>query len=276
MPMIITGLLGGVLMDYYGVVLGTRLTFFASLIVMIASTLLQWRFLDETLDAADSMEKRNLTDESEKNNLIQDLRKIPREVWVLTVVASLSGFAIRIAMSFMVIYAVEVVGLTKTQWGLINTVASMVSIGLTFPGGMLADRIGRKPCITISRILLPLSTIGFTFALKFWHIGLVIVLSGVAEGFGGVVWGTMGGPVWQALIIDVTPLKDRGKIIGLMNSITGIVGTPASWIGGYMYDHMSPKLPFQMSFVLDIIGTIFLVALLREPKKSKPEHTLVR
>jgi MFS family permease len=79
----------------------------------------------------------------------------------------------------------------------------------------------------------------------------------------------MGGPVWQALVADVTPPKSRGKIMGMMGSITAIASTPASWVGGYMYDNISPNLPFQTSFILDTVGTIIFIAFLKEPKKSE-------
>jgi MFS family permease len=164
MPMIITGLLGGVIMDTYGVVQGVKLCVSATLIVSIFSVILRWRFLTETLDRTRNKEDEGKKEASNKDGVLQQLRTLPREIWILTMVAALSGFAIRLVMSFMVVYAVEVVGLTNTQWGLIGTAVSLISTVLTIPGGVLADRIGRKPCITVSRILSPISTLGFTFS----------------------------------------------------------------------------------------------------------------
>ena len=269
MPMIITGLLGGVIMDTYGVVQGVKLCVSATLIVSIFSVILRWRFLTETLDMTRNKENEGKKEASNEDGILQQLRTLPREIWILTVVAALSGFAIRLVMSFMVVYAVEVVGLTNTQWGLIGTAVSLISTVLTIPSGILADRIGRKPCITVSRILSPISTLGFTFSANFWHLLSVRVVGGVAQGFGGTVWGLMGGPVWQALVADVTPPDRRGKMIGIIGTISGIVSTPASWVGGYMYDNISPALPFQTSFVINAVGSIIFIALLKEPKKSE-------
>jgi len=269
MPMIITGLLGGVIMDTYGVVQGVKLCVSATLIVSIFSFILRWRFVTETLDMTRNKEEEMLREASQKEGVLQQLRTLPREIWILTVVAALSSFAIRLVMSFMVVYAVEVVGLTNTQWGLIGTAVSLISTIITIPGGILADRIGRKPCITVSRILSPISTLGFTFSMNFWHMLSVRAINGVAQGFGGTVWGLMGGPVWQALVADVTPPDRRGKMIGVIGTISGIVSTPASWVGGYMYDNISPALPFQTSFVINVVGTVIFVALLKEPKKSE-------
>jgi len=275
MPMIVTSLLGGVFMDTYGVVRGVRICLLAMLVVSIASAILRWRYITETLDTSSREAERTVADTSGRRSLPSGLLSMPREVLVLTVVAALSGFSMRIVWSFMVVYAVEVVGITKTQWGMIGTVMSIISTALTLPGGVLSDRIGRKPCITISRILSPLSIIGFTYSTGFWQLLSVNALGGAAQGFGGLVWGPMGGPVWQALVADLTPPEDRGRIMGLMGSIAGLVSTPASWAGGYMYDNISPALPFQTSFILDIVGTIVFVAFLKEPKKSNIENKMV-
>lgn len=269
MPMIITGLLGGVIMDTYGVVQGVKFCVAATLIVSILSVLLRWRFITETLEMPQVKEDERKKEASQKDSILQQMRTMPREIWIVTVVAALSGFAIRIVMSFMVVYAVEVVGLTNTEWGIIGTAVSLISTVLTIPAGILADRIGRKPCITVSRILSPISILGFTFAGNFWHMFSVRVIGGVARGFGGTVWGLMGGPVWQALVADITPPERRGKMIGVIGTISGIVSTPASWVGGYMYDNISPALPFQTSFVINIIGTAIFIALLKEPEKSE-------
>lgn len=269
MPMIITNLLGGVFMDYFGVLGGVRLCVEGALVVSAASTVLRWRMLEETFNPDERQEAGAIT--LDLGGLRDSLRTVSREIWVMTVVAALGGFAMRIVWSFMVVYAVEEVGLTNTQWGLIGTAVSIVSTILTYPGGMLADRIGRKPCIVISKTLSPLSTLGFTFSRNFWQLGVTRTLGGVAQGFGGLVWGPMGGPVWQALVTDLTTPQSRGRVMGLMGSIAGVVSTPASWVGGYMYDNISPKLPFQASFLIDVAATVLFVLLLREPERARPK-----
>jgi len=273
MPMIVTSLLGGIFMDHYGVLRGVRLCLSAMLVVSIVSLLLRWKFLEETLDMTKNVEEKREMKAPREGKFTQGLLTLPREVWVLTAVAALSGFAMRVVWSFMVVYAVEVVGVTKTQWGFISTVMSVIMTALMIPGGILADRIGRKPCIVISRIFSPLSTIGFTFSSNFGHLMLTNAVGGLAQGFGGLTYGPMGGPVWQALVADVTPPEDRGRMMGLMGSIVGVVSTPASWVGGYMYDNISPALPFQTSFALDVIATIVFVAFFKEPDKSREKIT---
>ena len=54
-----------------------------------------------------------------------------------------------------------------------------------------------------------------------------------------------------------------------MGTIDSIVSSPASWNGGYLFDNVSHQLPFQVSFVIDMIGTLILAFFL------KPKPVLV-
>ena len=85
-------------------------------------------------------------------------------------------------------------------------------------------------------------------------------VGGIGNGLGGTTMGFMGGPVWQSLLADMTSSKDRARIMGMMGTLGGIISTPGSWMGGYMYDNISPELPFQLNFMLDITATaIFFI-----------------
>ena len=266
MPMIVTSLMGGVIMDYFGVIQGCRYVLIASAVVSLFSIAIRWRYIEETLEPTRARKRP----EGPKKSVIQELGSMPRDVWVLTGVAAISAFAMRLMMSFMVVYGIEEVGLTTTQWGLIGTGASIITTLLTTPSGMMGDRIGRKPIIVTSRILASFSNVGYTFSQGFWHIAAVRGLGATASGLGGAMWGPMGGPVWQALVADLTPPEERARMMGLMGTISSLASTPASWAGGYMYDNISPALPFRVSFVIDMIGTALLIVLYKEKKKGPP------
>ena len=271
-PMIVTSLMGGVIMDYFGVIQGCRYVLILSAVVSLFSIAIRYLYIEETLEPTGV--KRH--SEGPKRGVIQELGSMPRDVWVLTGVAAISAFAMRLMMSFMVIYSIEEVGLTATQWGLIGTAASIITTLLTTPSGMLGDRISRKPIIVTSRILGSFSIIGFPLSQGFWHIAAVRATGAMGRGLGGVGWGPMGGPVWQALIADLTPPEERARMMGLMGTISSLASTPSSWAGGYMYDNISPALPFMISFVIDMIGTALFVLFFKERKKQPPPEAEVK
>ena len=264
-PMIFTALIGGVIVDRMGIVPGVKLCIAFTLAVAWLNVLLRWRYLEDTFVAepASSGNRPDLT------GALELLRTVPRMVWTLVVVASLSSFAVRSAMGYMFIYAEEVLGVTATQWGLITTAASVVSTLLTVPSGLLSDRIGRKPCIVVSRLLQPVMVLGFPLSSGFWMIFASRMVGAVGEGFGGTVMGIMGGPAWQALVADIIPADRRGRVMGLMGTLVGLLSLPASWVGGYLYDNVSPQAPFYASFVLGVTATIIFILLVSEPERRE-------
>ena len=265
-PTIVTALMGGMIMDRFGDILGCRYVLAGSVLTALFALVMRWKYITETfVPKVESPDKPKI-------GIIDSLKKFPRQIWVLTIVAAISMFAMRVMMSFMVIYGVEVVGLTRTQWGLIGTIVSLLTTLLTTPAGILADTRGKKPIIIVSRLLNSFSILGYTFSEGFYQLFAVRALTGIGGGLGGAMWGPMGGPVWQAIVADVSPPEERGRIMGLMGTIGSIISTPASWAGGYMFDNISPQLPFQVSFVIDMIGTVILIMFLN-PKPPEPTPT---
>ena len=262
-PMIFTALIGGVIVDRLGLVPGVRFCIALTLVTAWLNVFLRWRFLEDTFVTTPTESKKifDITDS------IEVLRSVPRTVWTLVIVASLSSFAVRSAMGFMYIYAEEVLSVSATQWGLITTAASVVSTLLTLPSGILSDRIGRKPCIIVSRVLQPIMVIGFPLSSGFFSILGFRLIGAIGEGFGGTVMGIMGGPAWQALVDDIIPADRRGRIMGLMGTLVGLLSLPATWVGGYLYDFVNPTAPFYASFGLGIIATVIFILFVHEPEK---------
>ena len=266
-PMIITSLMGGVIVDYFGVIQGVQYILYASAFSALISIFMSYRFISETMD------RKRPSGKEEKSmfNQFKSYANMPRQVWIMTLIAALSMFSARTVMSFMVLYGVEEVGLTTTEWGLIGTGVSLITTLLTTPAGMLAERVSRKKMILASRSISSLATLGFTFSQNVWHMAATRGLGGIGMGLGGAMWGPMGGPVWQSIVADLTPPGERARMMGMMGTIGSLISTPASYFGGYMYDYVSPKIPFQFSFVLDLVGSTIFMFFLKEPEKEKYE-----
>lgn len=261
-PQIFTGILGGYLMDFFGVTSGVKLVLMGVIGTSLFSSLLYWGFLVETLEPSPIKRRTGGLGQ------LRELGSMPANVWCLTAVAGLSSFATRMAFGFTVIYAVEVIGLTKTEYGSISTVVSLISMFLTLPGGVLSDRIGKKTTVAISRVGASLSKIGVPLSSSFLHLAFFRVAGSFGSGLGGTFMRVRGGPVWQALVADATPAMERARMMGIMGTLISIFSTPASWAGGYIYDNVSPSLTFMTSFLLDTLGTAIFIIFLKLPRRS--------
>ena len=76
----------------------------------------------------------------------------------------------------------------------------------------------------------------------------------------------MGGPAWNSLLTDLVPARDRGKVLGLMGTISGLLGIPGSIIGGYLYEH-SPNMLLVSGAALEALAIPIIIFFLKDPKK---------
>jgi len=263
-PNVFTGIVGGVIMDYFGVISGVRLVLLGVIAVSALGIIIYWMFLEETLPP----EARKSTKLDINLGAIKELGSMPREAWVLTIVAGLSALSVRMVFSFTVPYVVNVMGLSKTEYGAISTSVSLVSMFLTLPGGVLSDRIGRVQTVIISRVINSLSTIGVPLSWNVISLALFRIAGSIGSGLGGTFMRVQGGPVWKALVADITPPEGRARIMGLMGTFVSIISTPGSYLGGYLYDNVSPESTFYTSFLLNTLGTVLLFFLLKAEKRE--------
>lgn len=262
-PNVFTGVIGGRLMDHFGVIPGVRVVLMGVIAVSAITVLVYWFYLEETLDLSERMDSKMKIN----FDALKELGAMPRNAWILTIVAGLSSLSVRMTFSFTVPYVINVLGLSKTQYGTISTAVSLVSLFLTFPGGMLSDRIGRKQTVVVSRVIGSLSTIGVPLSWDMTSLGAFRVAGSIGSGLGGTFMRVQGGPVWKALVADLTPPEDRARIMSLMGTFVSIISTPGSYLGGYMYGNISHESTFYTSFLLNTLGTMLILVLLR-PQES--------
>jgi MFS family permease len=266
-PNVFTGIVGGMVMDYLGIIQGVRAVLTGTIAVSALSVILYWLYLDETLQP----EERKDTKMELNFGALRELGSMPRSAWILTIVAGISSFSVRMVFSFTVPYVINVIGLSKTEYGAIGSAVSLMSLFLTLPGGVLSDRIGRKQTVIISRVIGSLSTIGVPLSWNMYSLGAFRVAGSIGSGLGGTFMRVRGGPVWQALVADVTPPEGRARIMGLMGTFVSIISTPASYVGGYMVDNVSPESTFYASFLLNTLGSVLILALLKpDAQKESP------
>ena len=272
LPQVFSPVIGGIIMDSFGYMEGVRIFLFVSLGVNLIVTFVRWKVITETL-VITSDEKKRRSRAQEKKSLQQKVGEtfdLPRTIWVMVVVAVLGSFGTRMVQDFLSIYAVEIVGLSNTQIGLISTVGGLMMTALALPGGMLSDRFGRKPLIMLSRAATPISYFFVTLSANFQQYFTVQSVNALASAFGGGgVGGRAGGPAWNAMIADIVPMEKRGTVQGAIGTVTGIVSAPASILGSYLWTNLGPQFPFYVASISGIVGVIVFILWVKEPKLEK-------
>lgn len=256
---------GGYILDLMGVISGVHLGLVISLITVVPSVLIQWRYLTETLNP----ENDERGAEPSKAWSLSQLKEMPPGIWLLILVAILSSFSFQLFWSFVVIYCTQTLSLSKMQWSLASIVANLIAAAFMIPSGFLSDRGRRKPYILLSQFLVSSASLGYIMSSGFPGIVLTRIVGGIGEGLGGNVMVSQSGPVWQALVTDVAPAHLRGSVLGLVGTVTGLISTPAPLVGGYLYENISPESPFFASFIFGMLGLVIFILFVKEPDDRK-------
>jgi MFS family permease len=127
---------------------------------------------------------------------------------------------------------------------ILNMTASLLS----YPAGILSDKIGRKYILCAGY---------FLYGLVFFGIGLLsnniafIVLFVIYGIYTALTTG-----VARALIVDIVQPENKAGALGLHAAMEGIGLLPASLIAGFLWEAISPSAPFIFGGALGIITCI--------------------
>ncbi|HEX4965720.1 MAG TPA: MFS transporter [Thermoanaerobaculia bacterium] len=124
------------------------------------------------------------------------------------------------------------VALIPILWAMLSLVKA---VGST-PGGILSDRLGRKPLIVAGWFVYAAVYFAFGRAGQQWQAWALFAIYGVYFGL------TEG--VEKALVADLVPQDRRGAAFGWYNLAIGIGALPASLLFGWIWDRWSSTVAF--------------------------------
>jgi len=270
-PQIFMPVVSGYYLEVMGMAQGVRVGLMmfagaAAIAVVVRAVL-----LTETLDTGEGG-KADAPDsfEDQGDGVLAAFRRQSKVIYAMLIVAIISSFASKMTWSFLSIYAHSVIRLNLAQYGMLQSVAMGISVPLYLISGMIADRFGRVPCILLARALGPFDSLSLLLFRDFRQLVAAYGVIGFAGGLGGGrirTGGYMGGPAWQALVADIVPSRDRGKVMGLMGTVTGIIDIPSSYIGGYVYEY-NPDLLLALGAGLEVLAIPIILLFVKEPKKE--------
>jgi MFS family permease len=240
-PRMVSPLAGGALVGAFGVVVGMRIGFAATL-VLAGITLLVVRRMDLPLVPTKPMRMRGVWrafDPSLRRLLVSDI-----------VIRACEG----IAGVFVILYVTTVRGFSVPAFSLFLALQVATSILVYLPAAHLADRIGRKPFVTATFLAFALFPVTVALAVGPAAMALAFVVGGLRE---------IGEPSRKAMIVDSAHESLRGRTVGLYYLVRGLSVTPAAAIGGLLW-RVSPATPFYVAGAIGFAGTALFLATVEE------------
>jgi MFS family permease len=155
---------------------------------------------------------------------------------------------------FLVLYALNVVGISAPQFGLLVAIQMATAIACYLPAAHFADRFGRKPFVIATFLAFAAFPMIVILAHSFAGLALAFVIGGLRE---------IGEPARKALIVDLVEPTVRARGIGLYYLIRSLAITPAATLGGVLWK-VTPALPFAIAGSVGLIGTALFAATVEE------------
>lgn len=182
-----------------------------------------------------------------------------RSALTLACVISLRLFGLFLIMPVFSLYAKTMPGSTGFMIGLALGVYGIGQVLLQIPLGLLSDRVGRKPAITLGLLLFALG--GLIAAMS--HTLTGIAIGRAVQGMGAVAGAGI------ALAADLTAEENRGKVMGIIGVSIGlafllalILGPPLEVIAGL------PGL-FAATSILALVSLALLWLIVPTPVRAR-------
>src|SRR3990170_6260801 len=217
-----------------------RMVFWLSIIPGIIAVLLIIFFIRETKNPTAAHSKRpKLT-----------LRHFDWRFKFFVLIATL--FAVGNSSDVFLILRAEQKGIPAIMIPVVYLFFNLVYSISAIPAGIAADRFGKKRVILTGFVLFAILYYGFAVAADATAIWILF-------GFYGVFMGLTEG-VQKAFLATILPQEFKATAFGVYNTIVGIAMFPASLIGGWLWDHVSPSATFYFGTITaSLSAALFIV-----------------
>lgn len=259
---ILSPIVAGILYSQYGLIIGMRIAYLIVSSAYLASGLIFLR-LKETVKTEQS--KLSFTQvlwqyPKACKECLTVWRRIPKPMVTLLVVFTPITFFVRMCIPYYSLYAIHHLKVDELQWATLQTFYSIIFHLSLLPIGKLVDVFGRKKPLVLSSV--------------FFALGLALFVGGdvprlYAFFFFSALGNTLVFTAYPSLQADLTPKEYRGKIMGFSNFIDCFSGSAALLLGGFLYESISPMMPFILQLVFMVATATATLALITESKTKQ-------
>lgn len=173
--------------------------------------------------------------------------------WQFKFFVAIAGlFAFGNSSDVFLILRAEQVGVPTFMIPMVYLIFNLVYSLSSIPAGMAADRFGRKRVILLGFILFAVLYYGFAIASDTKAIWTLF-------GFYGLFMGLTEG-IQKAFLATIIPQDFKATAFGVYNTVVGIAMFPASLIGGWLWDNISPSATFYFGAITaSLSAALFIV-----------------
>ncbi|MEN8188768.1 MAG: MFS transporter [Thermodesulfobacteriota bacterium] len=243
-PMALGPLLGGVCIGLWGEKDGVRAAFVVALLLAVAATIIQQRFIDDK-PSASSKERDRLAAEKNPFKLLHHMGPDLKRLLVSDI---LIRYCEQIPYAFVVVWCMKTIDqpVSAVQFGFLTSIEMVTALLIYIPVAYLADKGGKKIFVLITFIFFTLFPLALLFCHSFALLVPAFILRGLKE---------FGEPTRKALIMDLAPEERKAAVFGLYYMLRDMVVAVAAFGGAFLW-LISPAANFLTAFVFGVIGSV--------------------
>lgn len=182
------------------------------------------------------------------------LRRFPPLFWRACLVLAL--FALANSSDAFLLLRARDLGLSDSAVVLTYALYNFSYAALSYPAGILSDRLGRWRVIGLGWAVYAAVYAGFALVQNPAFLWMLFLAYGVYMGL------TQG--VGRALIADFAPPDARGTALGIFHFLTGFAALVSSLLAGWLWDAFGPQATFGFGAVAATAAVVLLPLLTRK------------
>src|SRR5213082_208144 len=247
-PIMIAPIIGGMLIDRFGVINGVRVALTVSIFLSVVTIFVQGQLREEA---------RVQLEKTDRWNFWRSLREFNSPMRRLLLSDILIRFCERVPYAWVVIFAMDYIGVSGRQVGILTAIEMLASMLCIIPAAHYADRYRREPFVIVTFVMFTLFPISLLMARSFSALVIAFSIRGFKE---------FGDTSRKALIIGYSESQKRGQMIGAYYLVRDLIVSAAAILGAYLWK-LGPALNFLGAAAFGAVGTIFYVKTIRQTRQ---------
>ena len=257
LPMMISPIVGGILIDRLGIVGGVRSALIVSILLSAATILVQRSFAEPSDDngprvAATAVNLKGWM-------FWQCLREFNMPMRRLLLSDILVRFCERIPYAWVVIFAMDYIGMNGQQIGVLTAIEMLAATLCIIPSSYFADKYRRQPFVIGTFVMFTVFPIALLMSRSFAALVIAFTIRGLKE---------FGDTSRKALIIGYSEPERRGQMIGTYYLVRDLFVSSGAILGAYLWK-LGPALNFLGAAAIGAVGTVFYIRTIRRSRQSE-------
>jgi MFS family permease len=245
LPIMIAPIFGGILIDRFGIIGGVRIGLAISIFFSAVTIVVQRQWREEPKQRTPNAPA--IGSKSERWNFWRSLREFNSPMRRLLFSDILIRFCERIPYAWVVIFAMDYIGMSGEQVGILTTIEMLAATLCIIPSSYYSDRYAREPFVIVTFIMFTLFPISLLMSRSFSALVVAFVIRGFKE---------FGDTSRKALIIGYCGPERRGQMIGAYYFVRDLVVSTGAILGAYLWK-LGPGLNFLGAAAIGAAGTVF-------------------